>query len=139
MDTVEKIRNLERVARRLDPSREQRQALLATAGDYAQNLLEALPDTKTYIRDPGRNGFLDYPLKDAPTDIGELLQFFRREVDTTGILPASGGQMGYIPGGGLFPSALGDFLADISNRYSGVSFAGPGAARMEGSLVRWMC
>ena len=47
--------------------------------------------------------------------------------------------MGYIPGGGLFPSALGDFLADISNRYSGVSFAGPGAARMEGALVKWMC
>ena len=47
--------------------------------------------------------------------------------------------MGYIPGGGLYPSALGDYLADISNRYSGVAFAGPGAARMEFSLVEWMC
>lgn len=47
--------------------------------------------------------------------------------------------MGYIPGGGLFPSAVGDFLAAISNRYSGVEFAGPGAADMEGSLLRWMC
>jgi len=139
LDTVEKIRTLERVSRRLDPPREQRQTLLDTVGDYAQTFLEGLPDTKTYTRDPGRNGFIDYPLRDTPADIGELLQFFRREVDTTGILPASGGQMGYIPGGGLFPSALGDFLADISNRYSGVSFAGPGAARMEGALVKWMC
>ncbi len=47
--------------------------------------------------------------------------------------------MGYIPGGGLYPSALGDYLAGISNRYSGVAFAGPGAARMAQSLVDWMC
>jgi glutamate/tyrosine decarboxylase-like PLP-dependent enzyme len=139
LDSVEKIRELERVARRLDPSSEQRQALLGAVEDYAQSFLEALPAMKTYTRDPGRDAFADYPLREAPTDIGELLQFFRREVDTTGILPASGGQMGYIPGGGLFPSALGDFLADISNRYSGVAFAGPGAARMEGALVKWMC
>jgi len=139
LDTVEKIRTLERVSRRLDPPGEQRQALLNTVGDYAQTFLEELPDKKTYGRDTGHNGFVDYPLQETPADIGELLNFFRREVDTTGILPASGGQMGYIPGGGLFPSALGDFLADISNRYSGVSFAGPGAARMEGALVKWMC
>jgi len=138
LDAVERIRNLEREARRLDPPTQQRRALLDAVEDYAQSFLEALPDAKTYTRDPGRNGFADYPLQDGPADIRELLQFFRREVDTTGILPASGGQMGYIPGGGLFPSALGDFLADISNRYSGVAFAGPGAARMD-ALVQWMC
>ena len=125
LDTVAKIREFERVARQLDPPGEQRQALMSAVGDYAQAFLAALPEAKTYTRDGGHNGFSDYPLQDAPTEISELLQFFRREVDTTGILPASGGQMGYIPGGGLFPSALGDFLADISNRYSGVSFAAP--------------
>jgi aromatic-L-amino-acid decarboxylase len=139
LSTVDTIRELERVARQLDPAGEQRRALLADVGDYAESFLAALPEAKTYTPDAGHNGFTDYPLQEAPTEIGELLQFFRREVDTTGILPASGGQMGYIPGGGLFPSALGDFLAATSNRYSGVSFAGPGAARMEGALVRWMC
>jgi glutamate/tyrosine decarboxylase-like PLP-dependent enzyme len=139
LDIIEKIKELECVARQLDPTGEQRQALLSEVGNYAEAFLAALPGAKTYTKDSGHNGFADYPLQDAPTDIAELLQFFRREVDTTGILPASGGQMGYIPGGGLFPSALGDFLADISNRYSGVSFAGPGAARMEGALVEWMC
>jgi glutamate/tyrosine decarboxylase-like PLP-dependent enzyme len=136
---LETIRELERVARQLDPGAEQRQALLSAVGGYAELFLAALPEAKTYTPDSGHNGFTDYPLQDAPADIAEVLQFFRREVDTTGILPASGGQLGYIPGGGLYPSALGDFLAAISNRYSGVSFAGPGAARMEGSLVEWMC
>jgi len=139
LDIREKIENLERVARQLDPASEQRGAWLVACGDYAQTFLDALPEMRTYTRDSGHNGFNDYPLQDAPTGIDELLGFFRREVDTTGILPASGGQLGYIPGGGLFPSALGDFLADVSNRYSGVAFAGPGAARMEGALVEWMC
>jgi len=139
LDIRERIRNLERVARQLDPASEQRQEWLAACGSYAQSFLDALPQTKTYERDSGYNGFADFPLRNESADIDQLLQFFRREVDTTGILPASGGQMGYIPGGGLFPSALGDFMADISNRYSGVSFAGPGAARMEGALVEWMC
>jgi len=139
LDIRERIRNLERVARRLDPASDQREEWLSACGRYAQSFLDALPQTKTYARDSGQNGFKDFPLAEEPADLRELLQFFRKEVDTTGILPASGGQMGYIPGGGLFPSALGDFLADISNRYSGVSFAGPGAARMEGALVDWMC
>ena len=136
---LEKIKKLERLARQLDPGAEQRRALFAQAGDYAESFLEALPGTHTYTRDEGLDGFVDQPFEETPTPMPELLDFFRREVDTTGILPASGGQMGYIPGGGLYPSAVGDFLADISNRYSGVSFAGPGAARMEGALIRWMC
>jgi aromatic-L-amino-acid decarboxylase len=136
---LEKIRKLERIARELDPGPEQRQALLAQAGDYTESFLEALPGADTYTADDGRDGFAERPLQEEPASLAELLAFYRREVDTTGILPSSGGQLGYIPGGGLFPSALGDFLAGIGNRYSGVAFAGPGAARMEWSLVRWMC
>ena len=52
--------------------------------------------------------------------------------------PASGGHLGYIPGGGIYYSALGDYLADITNRYAGIFFASPGAVRMENMLVRWM-
>ena len=109
------------------------------AAGYAESFLERLPGTKTYTRDDGRNGFHASPFDEMPADMADLLTFFRHEVDTTGILPASGGQLGYIPGGGLYPSALGDYLADVSNRYSGVAFAGPGAAQLELSLVDWMC
>jgi len=136
---LEKLRELERSARRLDPDATARAQLTAAIVDYAESFLAGLPEAGTFTRDPGRNPFQEYPLQDEPTALAELLEFYRVAVDTTGILPASGGQLGYIPGGGLFPSALGDFLADISNRYSGVSFAGPGAARMEESLIRWMC
>jgi glutamate/tyrosine decarboxylase-like PLP-dependent enzyme len=135
----EKIGQLEAVARRLDPGPDECAAMLGEAGGYAAAFLAGLPAARTYVRDSGVDGFADYPLQETGAGLSELLGFFRREVDTTGILPASGGQLGYIPGGGLFPSAIGDFLADLGNRYSGVSFAGPGAARMEGALLRWMC
>jgi glutamate/tyrosine decarboxylase-like PLP-dependent enzyme len=135
---LEKIRELERVARRLDPPAEQRRRLLQEAGGYAEGFLQRLGAQPAYVPDPGLDGFARFPLTEEPAELGALLDFYGREVDTTGILPASGGQLGYIPGAGLFPSALGDFLAGISNRYSGVAFAGPGAARMEGALLRWM-
>ena len=59
-------------------------------------------------------------------------------MDRPGISPASAGHLGYIPGSGIFHSALGDYLADITNRYAGVFFASPGAVRMEHMLTRWM-
>ncbi|CAM4257019.1 Pyridoxal-dependent decarboxylase [Gillisia hiemivivida] len=60
-------------------------------------------------------------------------------MDEVGINPASGGHMGYIPGGGLYPSALGDYIAAVNNKYEGLFFATPGAVRLENMLIRWMC
>jgi len=135
---LKRIRELEGEARRLDPQAEQIGKLLREAGVYAQDFLRRLDTQPAYVPDPGLNGLFQSPLAEESAELEALLDHYAREVDTTGILPASGGQLGYIPGGGLFPSALGDFLAGISNRYSGVAFAGPGAARMEGELLRWM-
>jgi aromatic-L-amino-acid decarboxylase len=45
---------------------------------------------------------------------------------------------GYIPGGGIYAAALGDYLADVVNRYAGVLFASPGAARLERHAVNWL-
>lgn len=136
---LKKLAELERLSRQLDPGPAVRRELFAQAGRYAESFLEELPGKHTYVQDGGVDAFPDFPISEEPEDMARLLEFYGRAVDTTGILPASGGQLGYIPGGGLYPSALGDFLAGISNRYSGVVFAGPGAARMELALVDWMC
>ena len=52
--------------------------------------------------------------------------------------PASGGHLAYIPGGGIYHAALGDYLAAVSNKYAGIFFTGPGAVRMENMLIRWV-
>jgi glutamate/tyrosine decarboxylase-like PLP-dependent enzyme len=136
---LDKLAKLERQARLLDPGPAEREALLEKVREYSEQFLAQIGEACAFVPDPGANGFAGSPLDDSPMQMEDLLEFFRREVDTTGILPASGGQLGYIPGGGLYPSALGEFLAAVSNRYSGVAFAGPGASRMEHSLVQWMC
>ena len=130
---------LEQLSRQLDPGEDTRQMLLNFAHEYGETFLGNLTESGTYRKDQGRQGFESPLFSENASNMPALLEVFKREADTTGITPASGGQMGYIPGGGLYPSALGDFLADISNRYSGVAFAGPGAAAMELALVNWMC
>ncbi len=55
-----------------------------------------------------------------------------------GINTTSGRFLGYVPGGGLFYSGLGDWLAAATNRYAGVFFASPGAVQIENLLLRWM-
>ena len=46
--------------------------------------------------------------------------------------------MTYIPGGPLYHSAIGDYLAAVTNRYSGHFYGSPGAVRMENMLLGWM-
>ncbi|UCE40852.1 MAG: aminotransferase class I/II-fold pyridoxal phosphate-dependent enzyme [Candidatus Aminicenantes bacterium] len=45
--------------------------------------------------------------------------------------------MGYIPGGGLYASAIADFIAAATNRYVGVSFAAPVLAQLEKTVLDW--
>jgi glutamate/tyrosine decarboxylase-like PLP-dependent enzyme len=87
--------------------------------------------------DDGR-GIYDSPILEQGIDIETILDLLKFNVDRPGINPASGGHLGYVPGGGVFHSALGDYLADVTNRYAGIFFASPGAVRMENMLLDWM-
>lgn len=52
---------------------------------------------------------------------------------------ANPGFVGYIPGGGLYASALADFIACAINRYTGVAAPAPALVQMEASVLRWLC
>ncbi len=136
---LEKIQQLEKVARQLEPSAEQRQSIMRQVTDYADNFLSQIYDLPAYVTtDDKGKGIYDSPIGEEPISIGEVLELLAQQVDRPGLNPASGGHLGYIPGGGIFHSAPADFLADVTNRYSGVFFASPGAVRMENMLLKWM-
>ena len=135
---LNKIRQLEQLSTGLEPSAIQRADMTTLAIDYAESFLSRLPDMNTFEADSGRSKALEQPFSEQAGDFPGLLKMLDTALIHEGINAASGGHMGYIPGGGMYPSALGDFLADVTNRYSGVSFAAPGAAKMEQQLVKWM-
>ncbi|GAO39552.1 putative aromatic L-amino acid decarboxylase [Sphingomonas changbaiensis NBRC 104936] len=129
-----RLQALAAAARPLEPDHAERAALMAAVQAHAERYLDALPDAPTYRVGPvAAPGF-----PDAPAGIEEALAFISDQIEQRGIATASGRFMGYIPGGGLFHSALGDFLADVSNKYAGFASAAPGAVRLENACVRWL-
>ncbi|HET6629387.1 MAG TPA: pyridoxal-dependent decarboxylase [Woeseiaceae bacterium] len=135
----EKLQKLEQAARRLDPDAPTRREWQEAAVGYAERFLEDLEERPAYragFGDP--EGALAQPFAEAPAGIGEVFRTLDVEVIAPGINGAAPGHFGYIPGGGLYPAALGDFLADVTNLYSGVFYAAPGAVRLEMQLVNWL-
>jgi glutamate/tyrosine decarboxylase-like PLP-dependent enzyme len=135
---LSKIKQLEQLSSGLEPSATQRVEMTTLAVDYAESFLGKLPTMNTFGADKGRSRLLEQAFGEQAEDMAGLLELLDTAVIHEGINAASGGHMGYIPGGGIYPSSLGDFLADVTNRYSGVSFASPGGAKMEQQLVKWM-
>ncbi len=134
-----KIQALEKIARKLEPSVREREQVRKNVIAYTEEFLNKIEKTKTYnVSSEKGVGLLSSPISESPIDIKEAIELIRRHVDFPGLNPASGGHLGYIPGGGIYYSALGDYLADITNRFAGVFFASPGAVRMENMLVRWL-
>ncbi len=136
---IDNIRELEKRARFLDPDGEQRGRLLGDVAGYGEDFLGSISSAPAYNDrvDNGR-GLLDAPISERGIGIEETLKLFQEDVASVGINPTSGRFLGYIPGGGLYYAALGDYLAALTNRYAGIFYASPGAVRMENLLLRWM-
>ncbi len=49
------------------------------------------------------------------------------------------GYLAYIPGGGLYTAALGEFLAQGLNRYVGLWQPSPAIVQLEENVTRWLC
>jgi len=136
---LNKIKELEKLAHPLEPLRAERDLLFNKVKKYTDNFLEKIYDSPAFVTTEDKGiGLYDSPISETPIDIDQALNLIEYNVDRPGLNPASGGHLGYIPGGGIPHSAYGDFLAAITNRYSGVFFAGPGAVRMENMLLDWM-
>ncbi|MEA3446035.1 MAG: aminotransferase class V-fold PLP-dependent enzyme [Bacteroidota bacterium] len=137
---IEKIKLLELKSRELEPTSHERDEYLDKVINYSRRFLENIDSLKAYqtTEDNGK-GIYASPISDTPVNIDKILDIIEKHVDSSGINPASGGHLGYVPGGGIFPSALGDYLADITNKFAGMFYASPGAVRMENMLIRWMC
>ena len=48
------------------------------------------------------------------------------------------GYLAYIPGGGVYPAALADFIANTTNRYTGVWIGAPALVQLESNVLDWL-
>ncbi|MGE0814804.1 MAG: aspartate aminotransferase family protein [Vicinamibacterales bacterium] len=51
---------------------------------------------------------------------------------------AASGYLAFIPGGGSFPAALADFIANTTNRFTGVWMAAPALVQLEANALDWL-
>lgn len=68
---------------------------------------------------------------------GLLDQLFEELIPRSFTTPGPG-YLAYIPGGGVYPAALADFIADTTNRYTGVWQAAPALVQLEANVLDWL-
>ncbi|GAB5553402.1 MAG: aminotransferase class I/II-fold pyridoxal phosphate-dependent enzyme [Saprospiraceae bacterium] len=137
---IEKIKALEKTARLLDPSQNQRNQWNEAVLQYADTFINQLTKPQTFVdRTKAEGDQTHLEIGEEANELPLLLTKTTAQIDNIGLNPAAPGHMAYIPGGGLYPSALGDYIAAVTNRYAGIFYTAPGAVRLENALIRWMC
>lgn len=130
---------LKAAMRPLEPDESERRQLGEKTFEHALGYLDSLPTLPTNNSWEGVFAQrLDPEFPEAGRDPEALLSYFGQCVNEPGFTTTSPRFMAYIPGGGLFHSALGDFLAAVSNKYSGFASASPGAVRIENACTAWL-
>ena len=125
----------------LELSRDEQAEMIEKARERVLDHLETLPDQPAANLDEAeaKAEQFDESLPTEPTPYDELLDSLFEDAIPHSINNPHPGFMAYIPGGGLFHSAVADFVADATNRYVGTWFAAPALARIEANVVEWFC
>ena len=133
------IEALRAATRPLEPDSLQRRELGGQALGHALSFLDGIDDAPS-LRPAGEvfSQRLDPEFTEAGRDPASVLDYVDACIEKPGIATTSPRFMGYIPGGGLFHSALGDLIAATSNKYAGHPPAAPGAVRLENACTQWL-
>lgn len=132
----DRLLELEALAKKLSPPAGERGDVFKEYHSLSERFLEDLEDKNTF-----QEGISDsdiYTIDGKPESLETTISTIENDLFQKGINAASGGHLGYIPGGGIYMSAIGDYLAAISNAYSGVYYASPGAVEMEHACLNWL-
>lgn len=78
------------------------------------------------------------PAPASGTPLGALLDDLFSTYIPQSFNTPSPGYLAYIPGGGLYTAALADFIADTTNRYTGIWQAAPALVQLEANALDWL-
>jgi aromatic-L-amino-acid/L-tryptophan decarboxylase len=126
---------LEEKSSELEPSEELRATWHKDLQEQVGQFLGNIYQTHGYSGKPLEG---DFSISGEPAEFREALDIYMTQVLTVGIQPASSAHLGYIPGGGLYASAIADYLASVSNEYAGIYYGSPGAVTIEEEVLNWL-
>ncbi|MFT4602314.1 MAG: aromatic-L-amino-acid decarboxylase [Arenicella sp.] len=135
-ELLKKISDLEKVSAQLEPNESERNQYVEQVKDFTNDFINNIDEMDSYFGTKVNADRLK--ISEDTISLEKALQLYQEEVIQTGIAPASGGHIGYIPGGGIYLSAIADFLADVSNEYAGMYYGGPGAVTIEHEMINWL-
>jgi aromatic-L-amino-acid decarboxylase len=125
----------------LDPAPEDMRSMGEAAVGYLIDFIQGLGDAPATNAETGLE--LARTIAAAPSETGDVA--FDDLLATVAAAAArtfeySGpGYLAYIPGGGLYTAALGEFIAQGLNRYVGLWQASPAMVQIEENVTRWLC
>ena len=122
----------------LEPSSDEMRAMLEAATERIVEHVETLGEQPATYSTDGRAAACRHvePVPVSGTPFEEILATLFDDAVPTSFNTAGPGYLAYIPGGGLFPSAVADLIANAINRYVGVWVAAPALVQLELRLTR---
>ncbi len=127
-------------ARSLEPTDDELAELLVRSSAFVRRFVAGLPRARAVdTSDVGRIAAL---ARGPMPETGEPLENLLAQYETLiskGYNTASGGALSYVTGGGLVHAAIADMIAGATNPYVAYWGAGPGAAELERTVIRWFC
>ncbi|XP_078000094.1 aromatic-L-amino-acid decarboxylase-like [Glandiceps talaboti] len=142
MDLCAKLENLEKEARGLELGPDDRKEMTKNVTARAENFLEKLENIEyeVYIKpgDKASSGILKHPITEQRSHLDDIFDAFESTVLKSGIQISHGMHLGFVPGGALYPAALGDYFSAVTNKLSGMFYTAPEAVRLENMLIAWV-
>ena len=125
----------------LELSEEQMRTMVDDAMDRIVAFIQSLPEQPSFDLEGAEQmaRSLIEPLPERGEPYADLVERVFGEIITRGFNTAAPGYLAYIPGGGLFHSAVADLMASSVNRYTSIWIPAPGLAQVEAVVVRWLC
>ncbi len=125
----------------LEPGPDRMRELVDQAMARIVPYLQSLPEQPAAVWEGGE--VVAAALREGPPERGaafaELLDTVFDEAVPHSFNTAGPGYLAYVPGGGIFYTALADLIGDAVNRYVGVWLAAPGMVQLEQNVIRWFC
>jgi aromatic-L-amino-acid/L-tryptophan decarboxylase len=132
------------VSRPLEPGRPDMVQMGQAAVEFVAGFIGGLDDAPAVnltAGDPAAGDLLRTmarPPAEGPAELGPLLTSLAAAA-TQAVETAGPRYAAYIPGGGVFTSALAEFIGRGLNRYTGLSGLAPGLVAMEEGVIQWLC